>query len=89
MNCPFCQSDDIYYSKKRKLYVCEDCDKTFLEQLPELQKCSASNGGLELFFSYGHDKNRFMVERIKHDLEQREHHVWIDTNERQKNNCCP
>ena len=81
MVCPFCQSDDVYYSKKRKIYVCEDCDKTFLEQVFETQQCSASKGGLELFFSYGHDKNRFMVERIKHDLEQRGHHVWIDTSE--------
>ncbi len=81
MVCPFCQSEDVYYSKKRKIYVCEDCDKTFLEQLPETKKHNVSEGGLELFFSYGHDKNRLMVERIKRDLEQRGHHVWIDTSE--------
>lgn len=26
--CPFCGSEDIYYSKKRKIFVCEDCDET-------------------------------------------------------------
>ena len=80
--CPFCGSEDIYFSKKRKIFVCEDCDKTFSEQqLSQTEKTAVANGGLELFFSYGHDKNRLLVERIKRDLEQRGHHVWIDTSE--------
>lgn len=80
--CPFCGSEDIYFSKKRKLFVCEDCDKTFSEQqLSEELKLASSDGGLELFFSYGHDRNRLLVERIKRDLEKRGHHVWIDTSE--------
>ena len=80
--CPFCGSEDIYYSKKRRIYVCEDCDKTFSEpQLSVRQKQEQSKAGLDLFFSYGHDKNRVLVERIKRDLEKRGHHVWIDTNE--------
>ena len=78
--CPFCGSEDIYYSKKRKIFVCEDCDKTFSElQIPNVEKKDLA--GLDLFFSYGHDKNRVLVERIKRDLEQRGHRVWIDTNE--------
>lgn len=81
-NCPYCGSEDIYYSKKRKLFVCEDCDKTFSEQqLSKEAKPKSSDGGLELFFSYGHDRNRLLVERIKRDLEKRGHHVWIDTSE--------
>ena len=44
-------------------------------------KSASSDGGLELFFSYGHDRNRLLVERIKRDLEKRGHHVWIDTSE--------
>ena len=80
--CPFCGSEDIYFSKKRKIFVCEDCDRTFAEQqLLNTQSSSAADGGLELFFSYGHDKNRLLVERIKRDLEKRGHHVWIDTSE--------
>lgn len=80
--CPFCGSEDIYYSKKRKIYVCEDCDETFSEmQSVELDDKSSASKGLELFFSYGHDRNRLLVERIKRDLEKRGHHVWIDTNE--------
>lgn len=80
--CPFCGSEDIYFSKKRKIFVCEDCDKTFSEQeLSQIEKTAVLDGGLELFFSYGHDKNSLLVERIKQDLEQRGHHVWIDTSE--------
>ena len=73
-NCPYCGSEDIYFSKKRKLFVCEDCDKTFSEQqLSEGAKPKSSDGGLELFLSYGHDRNRLLVERIKRDLEKRGH----------------
>lgn len=33
---------------------------------------------MKLFFSYGHDKNEEIVLRLKHDIEQRNHSVWID-----------
>lgn len=80
--CPYCGSEDIYFSKKRKIFVCEDCDKTFSEQqLKQTEAANNSDSGIDLFFSYGHDKNRLLVERIKRDLEKRGHHVWIDTSE--------
>lgn len=80
--CPHCSSENIYYSKKRKVFVCEDCDETFtkLQPMKESRQSSGTHG-LELFFSYGHDRNRLLVERIKRDLEKRGHHVWIDTSE--------
>lgn len=31
-----------------------------------------------IFFSYGHDENRWIVEKFKRDLEIRAHTVWID-----------
>lgn len=50
----------------------EDCDETFSEhQLSTFQDKSQSKVGLDLFFSYGHDKNRVLVERIKQDLEKK------------------
>ena len=62
--------------------MCEDCDETFSEhQLSTFQDKNQSKVGLDLFFSYGHDKNRVLVERIKQDLEKRGHRVWIDTSE--------
>lgn len=63
--CPFCGSEDIYFSRKRKLFVCEDCDKTFSEQqLSAEEQREPLEGGLGLFFSYGHDRNRLIVERM-------------------------
>ncbi len=45
--CPFCGSEDIYFSKKRKIFVCEDCDKTFSEQqLSQTEKTAVADGGL-------------------------------------------
>ncbi len=80
--CPFCNSEDIYFSKKKQIYVCEDCDATFSDNdVVDVQKQATEEKGLELFFSYGHDRNRSLVERIKGDLEKRGHHVWIDTSE--------
>lgn len=79
--CPFCSSEDIYYSKKRQIYVCEDCDKMFSEKQTITDENQNEKNSLNLFFSYGHDKNRFLVERIKKDLEKRGHHVWLDTSE--------
>ena len=80
--CPYCGSEDIYFSKKRSLYVCEDCDKSFSEKEAQVTQTDVvEKKGLEIFFSYGHDKNRLLVERMKKDLESRGHHVWIDTSE--------
>lgn len=80
--CPFCGSEDIYFSKKRKIFVCEDCDETFDgSQIVSFKRDKQKEKGLDLFFSYGHDKNRVLVERIRSDLEKRGHRVWIDTNE--------
>lgn len=80
--CPFCGSEDIYYSKKRKIFVCEDCDETFSEyRFSSAQEEEGGKANLNLFFSYGHDRNKELVERIKQDFEKRGHHVWIDTHE--------
>lgn len=61
--CPFCGSEDIYFSKKRKIFVCEDCDKTFSEQrILDAAKPVAGDGGLKLFFGihlFGHSVHPF------------------------------
>ena len=33
---------------------------------------------MKVFFSYGHDENEEIVMRLKRDIEEREHSVWID-----------
>lgn len=80
--CLFCGSEDKYFRKKRKIYVCKDCGKTISNQeLLSDSNTVASNNRLELFFSYDHDKNRVIVERIKRYLEARGHHVWTGSSE--------
>lgn len=72
--CPFCGSDNIYFSKKRQLYVCEDCELEFVKEKSEIQ-------GKTIFFSYAHDENEWLVQKLKADVERRGHKVWIDRSE--------
>lgn len=79
-NCPYCKSDDILYHIKKNIYVCGNCNKIFTPtDIDKKINVPNSGTGLQLFFSYGHDQNRGLVEKIKDDLEKRGHHVWIDT----------
>ncbi len=71
--CPFCASENIFYSKKRSTYICEDCEKTFLEP--------AEEGGFRVFISYGHDRNASVVKKIKEFLSSHGYDVWMDTSE--------
>lgn len=71
--CPFCASENIYFSKKRNVYCCEDCDHQF--DTPALSR------GTRIFFSYGHDENAIVVRKIKEYLTQKGYDVWIDTSE--------
>lgn len=73
MVCPFCASENIFYSKKRAMYFCEDCEKGFEQP--------AKNSGTRIFISYGHDKNSVIVSKIKEYLSKTGYDVWIDTSE--------
>ena len=74
--CPKCNSEDVYFSKKKQLYVCEDCEHRFSIDVESLQEKPEKT--LSLFFSYGHDSNEELVFRLKQDLEKRGHIIWID-----------
>lgn len=69
--CPHCASDNIYYSKKKNRYICEDCDKGF--EQPAAEK------GMRVFISYGHDDNQWLVNKIKDYLVEKGYDVWIDS----------
>ena len=71
--CPFCASENIFFSKKRNRYYCEDCENGF--DTPTTAK------GMRIFLSYGHDKNAEVVKRIKEYLTNKGYDVWIDTSE--------
>ncbi len=72
-NCPNCGSDEVMFSRKRQIYICEDCDHEFTIEKPITP--------LRIFLSYGHDSNEELVRLIKTDLEKRGHDVWFDKSE--------
>ncbi len=72
--CPFCGSQEIKYNTKKEIYCCLDCWEEFGEPQQRTE-------GMRLFFSYGHDKNKELVEKIKAYLENRGHSIWIDESE--------
>lgn len=74
--CPFCGSDCTYFSKKKKLYICEECEESF-----PMQEEVSEHSPQRIFFSYGHDNNVPLVLKLKSDLESRGHFVWIDNTE--------
>ena len=71
--CPNCSSENVVYSKKRSVHVCEDCQHAFTPV--------KSVAPMRIFLSYGHDTNEELVRRIKADLEKRGHDVWFDKSE--------
>ena len=72
VNCPKCASENVVFSKKRGLNVCEDCGHVLAE---------APVAPLRIFLSYGHDNNEDLVPRIYADLKKRGHDVWFDKSE--------
>lgn len=71
--CKYCNSENVYFSKKNNYYRCEDCDQTFtLDKEIKPQR---------IFLSYGHDENTVLVMELKKLLEKRSHLPWIDKNE--------
>lgn len=72
-HCPKCPSVNVIFSKKRSVYICEDCGHEFVPE--KVVK------PMRIFLSYGHDANEELVRRIKADLEKRGHDVWFDKDE--------
>jgi len=71
--CPECESENLMFSKKRQVYLCDVCGHEFVVH--------KSSKPLRIFFSYGHDHNEKLVQRIKVDLEERGHDIWFDNSE--------
>lgn len=69
--CPKCKSEYIFFSPRRQMMVCEDCGHSFEKPLEDHSK-------LHVFFSYGHDRNSVVVERLMSVLRERGHKVWVD-----------
>ena len=70
VRCIYCDSINVYFSKKRKVYVCEDCEREFLPEKKFVPQ--------KVFLSYGHDENEELVRLIYQKLAERGHRPWID-----------
>ena len=93
--CPHCSSTDANWKAKAGKWECNACEERF--DGPALDSASPSPipdspspkpalsdkaaNPKKIFFSYGHDANRELVDRFKADLEKRGHTVWIDYKE--------
>jgi len=88
MKCPYCSSIDTTWKSKATKWECNSCEERFAGGPPADQPESGRSQLLakatkpkRIFFSYGHDANRELVDRFKADLEARGHQVWIDYKE--------
>ncbi|NUN08634.1 MAG: toll/interleukin-1 receptor domain-containing protein [Ignavibacteriaceae bacterium] len=74
MKCTYCNSENTYFSKKKNLYICEECGKENKAVNEFIQK--------HLFISYGHDpkykEHIDIAYRLRDDLINRNHKVWFD-----------
>jgi hypothetical protein len=83
--CPHCSSTDTAYKAKAGKWECNACEERFdgsaPQSLPAAHSSSPSATAAQprrIFFSYGHDANRELVDRFKADLEKRGYQVWTD-----------
>ena len=71
IRCIYCDSENVYFSKKKQKYICEDCEKSFViseeKFIPR-----------KVFLSYGHDENQEIVQIVYDRLLARGHQPWID-----------
>ncbi len=63
------------------MWECQNCEERFAGEAPatvapRISDCAARPKAI--FFSYGHDDNRDLVNLFKNDLEKRGHQVWFD-----------
>lgn len=82
-SCPFCHSEDTAFKPKAREWECQACERRFSAGTPTTS-ARLTDQALEpklIFFSYGHDYNRDLVDLLREDLEKRGHTVWVDYKE--------
>lgn len=67
------------FRSKAAVWECQDCEERFPGSKPKVRRVSdRATNPRTIFFSYGHDENRELVELFKESLERRGHQVWFD-----------
>ena len=83
-SCPSCNSTQLVWKQKAQVWECAACEERFAalgSSLPARRLDGQAVRPENIFFSYGHDSNRELVELFVTCLEQRGHKVWIDWKE--------
>ena len=70
IRCLKCGSTDLMYSKKKQLYICEDCSYEFAVEHKRFSR--------RIYLSYGVDEHSALAMQVKRDLEARGHEIWYD-----------
>lgn len=70
VRCPNCNSEDVYFSKKRLKYVCEDCEYEFMDKETLIPK--------RVFISYAHDEYAVFVDEVYAILKGIGVNIWKD-----------
>lgn len=82
--CPHCGSSNVGWKQKAGVWECAACEERFSGDVPSESSHALGAKATHpknIFFSYGHDSNRELVELFRTDLEKRGHTVWIDWKE--------
>ncbi|OPY27386.1 MAG: hypothetical protein A4E28_02034 [Methanocella sp. PtaU1.Bin125] len=67
VRCEKCESTNLMFSKKRQLYICEDCGHEFQ---PAHRR--------RIFLGYGHDEHAYFAQRLHEDLTRAGYDIWFD-----------
>jgi tetratricopeptide (TPR) repeat protein len=79
--CPTCKSSRVTFKKRAREWECDVCERRFAPEGKARRPPAKASAPRRIFFSYGHDHHREIVERLREDLAARDHHVWIDYKE--------
>ena len=76
IHCPKCASENVMFSKKRSVHVCEDCNHEFTATTSRPQN---------IFISYGRQDALDFAKRLAADLQERGgHRIFIDLEDIEK-----
>ena len=80
VKCPKCGSSDVTFRRKRRVFICDDCDHQF-EPAAAPDEAPAGERRPRLFLSYGRRDAAELADKLCEDLTRHEYDVWRDTRE--------
>ncbi len=86
VTCPKCSSENVMFSKKRQVYVCEECGHEFVSHQSQQNAedgdtavaAEVASGLVRVFLSYARGDDEPFVQRLYGDLTEAGFTVWFD-----------